>query len=70
MAKIIAPNKEYTGISASVSFVNGVGETDKPELIDWFKLHGYEVVEEAKKEEVVETVEEVKEDPKKKKSKK
>ena len=43
MAKIKAPNKEYTGISAGVPFVNGVGETDRPELLEWFKDHGYEV---------------------------
>jgi len=43
MAKIYAPNKEYTGISAGVPFVNGVGETDKPELLEWFETHGYEV---------------------------
>lgn len=45
MAKILAPNKEYTGVSASVSFVKGVGETDNNHLIQWFKEHGYEVVE-------------------------
>lgn len=45
MVKIIAPNKQYTGVSASVPFVNGIGETDKPELISWFKKHGYQVVE-------------------------
>lgn len=49
MAKIIAPNKEYTGISASVSFYNGIGETEKPELIEWFSNHGYEVEETGKK---------------------
>lgn len=49
MAKIIAPNKKYTGISASVNFVNGVGETDDPRLIAWFKSKGYEVVEEEAK---------------------
>ncbi len=43
MAKIYAPNKEYTGISAGVPFVNGVGETEKPHLVEWFKVHGYEV---------------------------
>lgn len=43
MAKILAPNKQYTGISASVSFVNGVGETNSPHLIDWFNEHGYKV---------------------------
>lgn len=40
--KIYSPNKEYTGISASVSFCSGVGETDDPHLIEWFKEHGYE----------------------------
>jgi hypothetical protein len=43
MAKILSPNKQYSGISASVKFVDGVGETDNPNLIDWFKSHGYEV---------------------------
>ena len=46
MAKIIAPNKQYTGISASVYFCNGIGETDSEDLINWFKEHGYSVVEE------------------------
>jgi hypothetical protein len=43
MAKIYAPNKEYTGVSASVPFVNGVGESDNPVLLSWFEAHGYEV---------------------------
>jgi len=47
MTKIIAPNKQYTGVSASVSFANGVGETDKPHLIEWFKDHGYELQNDA-----------------------
>ena len=46
MAKIIAPNKQYTGVSASVPFVNGVGQTDNKNLISWFETHGYNVVEE------------------------
>lgn len=46
MAKIIAPNKEYAGISAGVSFTKGEASTDDPHLIDWFKNHGYTVVEE------------------------
>jgi len=41
--KVYAPNKQYTGVSASVSFCNGVGETDDPCLINWFRSHGYEV---------------------------
>ncbi len=59
MAKIICPNKEYTGISASVSFCNGVGETEDPRLIKWFKDHKYTVIDEEKtpidgeKEEVI-----------------
>ena len=47
--KIYSPNKEYTGISASVPFCGGVGETDDPYLIPWFKCLGYHV-EEAGKE--------------------
>lgn len=50
MAKIICPNKQFSGLSASVSFVNGEGETDNPNLISWFKEHGYEIkVEKPKK---------------------
>ena len=41
--KVYAPNKQYTGTSASVPFCNGVGETDNPSLLHWFKSHGYEV---------------------------
>lgn len=64
MAKILAPNREYTGVSASVPFCNGVGETDNPTLISWFKEHGY-VVEEPKKEvEEAEIVEDPKEEKK------
>lgn len=51
MAKIIAPNKSYNGTSASVPFVNGVGQTDDPHLIQWFKENGYEIEDEAVKEE-------------------
>ncbi|SHK38115.1 hypothetical protein SAMN02745248_02409 [Hathewaya proteolytica DSM 3090] len=54
MAKIIAPNKSYTGISASVAFCNGIAETENPTLVDWFKKHGYEVEEEKAEEEIVE----------------
>ena len=43
MAKILAANKEYCGVSASVTFVNGVGETNDPHLISWFEKHGYTV---------------------------
>lgn len=43
--KVYSPNKEYTGISASVPFCNGTGETDDSHLIEWFKEHGYTVEE-------------------------
>ena len=45
MAKIYAPNKSYTGVSASVAFVNGAAETSDPYLIEWFRTHGYKVAE-------------------------
>jgi len=45
MARITAPNRQYTGISASVPFAGGVGYTDSPRLVSWFRSHGYEVEE-------------------------
>ena len=56
--KVHAPNKNYTGVSASVAFCNGVGETEDPYLLEWFKSHGYELEEPPK--------EETEEDPEKK----
>lgn len=49
--KIYSPNKEYTGVSASVPFCNGIGETDDPYLIGWFRSHGYRVEEEEPEKE-------------------
>ena len=43
MAKVYAPLKDYNGISASVIFVNGVGETDNENLLEWFEEKGYTV---------------------------
>ena len=43
--KIYAPVKDANGVYASVRFVNGVGETDNPRLIEWFKTHGYSLEE-------------------------
>ena len=61
MAKIIAPNKQYTGLSASVLFTNGIGETEIPELIEWFSKHGYEVENETLKdtEEIEDTEDDI-----------
>ena len=44
MAKIIAPTN-ITGPHVSLMFQDGVAETDNPWLIQWFREHGYEVVE-------------------------
>lgn len=41
--RIYAPVKDATGTWASVRFVNGVGETNDPRLIEWFKNHGYRI---------------------------
>ena len=49
--KIYSPNKEYTGVSASVPFCNGMGETEDRHLIKWFKDHGYKVDEESNAEQ-------------------
>ena len=54
MSKVYAPNKNYTGISAGVTFVNGVGETDNKHVLEWFKSKGYSVGEEIKGEPNVE----------------
>lgn len=52
MAKILAPNNEYVGVSASVTFAKGVGETSNPILIQWFKEKGYTVVDEESSNEL------------------
>ncbi len=54
MTKIYSKNKDYTGVSASVHFIDGVGETDNKYLIEWFKKHGYEV-EDDKLDDIEET---------------
>ena len=41
--KIYAPVKDANGVWCSVRFVNGIGETNDPHLINWFKDHGYNV---------------------------
>lgn len=48
MAKVYAPLKDYNGISASVEFINGVGETDNENLLEWFEEKGYTVEREEK----------------------
>lgn len=60
--KIFAPNKNANGVYASVMFVNGVGETNKPSLIKWFKDHGYRVEEERTVDTAIEKVLEIAEE--------
>lgn len=43
--KIHAPVKDACGTWASVRFVDGVGETDDPSLIEWFRRNGYKLEE-------------------------
>jgi hypothetical protein len=66
--KIYAPNKRANGVYASVRFVDGVGETNKPHLIEWFKRNGYTVEGEFVQDisvlnKIEEVVESVKEEP-------
>jgi len=55
MAKIYC-NKEFNGISASVNFLNGVGESNLPHLIDWFIENGYTVVEDKREPSVYDSM--------------
>ena len=44
--RMITCSALYSGESASVFFVEGVGETDDPHLIEWFKSKGYAIEDE------------------------
>jgi hypothetical protein len=57
MTKIIAPNKDYNGISAGIKFLEGVGECADPYLIEWFKSKGYVVEDGETPEPVVDEAE-------------
>lgn len=48
MAKIIAPNQNYSGISAGVVFYDGEGQCEDARLLDWFEVRGYKVIHEEK----------------------
>lgn len=52
--KIYAPVENANGVWCNVKFINGVGETDNPHLIEWFKNHGYRL-ENSKNERVERT---------------
>lgn len=62
MAKVYARLKDYNGISASVTFVNGVGETDNENLLEWFEEKGYTVERDEKPKRAKKATEEVAEE--------
>lgn len=41
--KIYAPVKDFNGLRNNVRFIDGVGETNDLNALDWFRLHGYSV---------------------------
>lgn len=41
--KIYSPVKDFNGLRYNVYFIGGVGETDNPQAIEWFRSHGYSV---------------------------
>lgn len=45
--KILAPNRAYSGVTAGLTFVDGVAVADElPEhIVDWLRRNGYEVLE-------------------------
>lgn len=47
MARVTAPNAEYTGTVAGVSFVDGVGQTDNANALAYFTRQGYTVDDDA-----------------------
>lgn len=51
--KIYTPVKNATGVWCNVHFQNGVGETDDPHLIEWFRSNGYKIEESIESDEDV-----------------
>ena len=56
MAKIYSNNKQYNGISASVNFVNGVGDCNIPHLLAWFQENGYTIVEDKREPSIYDSM--------------
>lgn len=50
--KILAPNRAYSGVTAGLTFVDGVAVADElPEhIVDWLRRNGYEVLGDEPKE--------------------
>jgi hypothetical protein len=47
VAKIICPDQFYQGSVGSITFRDGVAETDDPKAIAFCRASGYEVIEDA-----------------------
>lgn len=41
--KIYSPVNNFNGVRCNVRFTKGVGESDDPQVIAWFKNRGYKV---------------------------
>lgn len=54
--KIFTKVPDFTGIRASVMFVNGQGDTDDPRLIEWFRQKGYVIADGVSTAKVEETL--------------
>ncbi|MCM3404252.1 hypothetical protein [Cytobacillus oceanisediminis] len=67
--KIKSPNPKYSGVSASLQFVNGEAETDDKWLIEWFGNKGYKVEKPQETQQEIEPIEEKEAEPKKKSGK-
>ena len=55
MAKIYC-NKSFNGLSASVNFVDGVGDSNIPHLVSWFQENGYTIVEEKREPSIYDSM--------------
>lgn len=42
--KILAPNKDYTGVAATVEFKDGIGFTSNEVIKNYFESKGFEIL--------------------------
>ena len=42
--KILAPNKDYTGVAATVEFKNGIGFTSNEVIKNYFESKGFQII--------------------------